>query len=286
MKSTLTYQTVWRRLAKIYGEGEAKALTRMVYELRYGLTLSDLYVGRDVEVSQDELEDVVCRLEQHEPIQYIIGVAEFCGRRFVVDRRVLIPRPETEELCGWVLSEKSSLEQLTGGCSILDVGTGSGCIAITLAAGIPQAKVTAWDLSDGALQVARMNAKRICVDVSFVQMDALNIPHTSSSSGSGYDIIVSNPPYIINKERANMEANVLDYEPHNALFVPDNDPLRFYRTISQYALVALRTDGWLYFEINPLYAEDLKLMLQTMGFHSIEVKKDQYGKQRMMRARR
>jgi release factor glutamine methyltransferase len=192
----------------------------------------------------------------------------------------------TEELCGWVLSEKSSLEQVTGGCSILDVGTGSGCIAITLAAGIPQAKVTAWDLSDGALQVARMNAKRICVDVSFVQMDALNIPHTSSSSGSGYDIIVSNPPYIINKERANMEANVLDYEPHNALFVPDNDPLRFYRAISQYALVALRTDGWLYFEINPLYAEDLKLMLQTMGFHSIEVKKDQYGKQRMMRARR
>ena len=183
MKSTLTYQTVWRRLSKIYGEGEAKALVRMVYELRYGLTLSDLYVGRDVEVPQDELEDVVCRLEQHEPIQYIIGVAEFCGRRFMVDRRVLIPRPETEELCGWVLSEKSSLEQLTGGCSILDVGTGSGCIAITLAAGIPQAKVTAWDLSDGALQVARMNAKRICVDVSFVQMDALNILQSNRLDG-------------------------------------------------------------------------------------------------------
>jgi release factor glutamine methyltransferase len=168
---------------------------------------------------------------------------------------------------------------------LLDIGTGSGCIAITLAAEMPDAEVTAWDISAEALEVARENAKRTHVNVSFEQVDALNLPHSSFLT-SHFSLIVSNPPYICNKERACMEANVLEHEPHTALFVPDDDPLLFYRAIAQYGQTALEPRGWLYFEINPLYAQPLGDMLHMMSYHDIELKLDQYGKQRMIRAKR
>ena len=167
---------------------------------------------------------------------------------------------------------------------LLDIGTGSGCIAITLAAMYPKAEVTAWDISPEALEVARENAKRTHVNVSFEQIDILHLP--SNLLHQTYDLIVSNPPYICNKERACMEANVLEHEPHTALFVPDDDPLLFYRAIAQYGQTALEPEGWLYFEINPLYAQPLSDMLHMMSYHDIELKLDQYGKQRMLRAKR
>ena len=281
----MSYQELWRRLAKVYDEGEAKAIARLVFEERYGLTLSDLLMGRDSEVSQNELELIAQRLEQQEPIQYVLGNTVFCGHTFLVNRHVLIPRPETEELCQWIINHSIDSHH---SMEILDIGTGSGCIAITLAAGIKQAKVTAWEISADAIKIASENARRNNVDVLFQQVDILNpsIKQHPSSNTQHLDIIVSNPPYICQKERTTMEQNVLDYEPHSALFVPDDTPLLFYQAIGKYALTALKKNGWLYFEINPLYAESLQKMLSMMAFHDIEIKKDQYGKKRMIRAQR
>ena len=282
----MTYNELWRQLVQIYDEGEAKAIARMVYEERFGLTLSDIYLGRDTQLSADcqtELEEIAKRLMQGEPVQYVLGRADFCGRTFMVNKHVLIPRPETEELCQWIKSTQKEPSLL---CTLLDIGTGSGCIAITLAAEMPEAEVTAWDISAEALSVACENAKRTHVHVSFEQVDILHLPSSVIHLTSAFDLIVSNPPYICNKERATMEANVLEHEPHTALFVPDDDPLLFYRAIAQYASTALKPGGWLYFEINPLYAEPLRDMLNMMLYHDIEIKEDQYGKQRMIRAKK
>lgn len=278
----MTYNEMWRQLAQVYGDGEAKAIARMVYEIRYGLSLSDILLGKDTQLTADhqaELKEITERLLQQEPVQYILGQTDFCGQAFLVNHHVLIPRPETAKLCQWIIDDS------TGGQSpcVLDIGTGSGCIAITLAAALPDAQVTAWDISDEALRVAAENAKRTDVNVSFKQVDVLNIPHSSFLTPH-FSLIVSNPPYICNKERAYMESNVLEYEPHTALFVPDNDPLLFYRSIARYALTALKPGGWLYFEINPLYADSLREMLSVMSYSDIETKEDQFGKRRMMRA--
>lgn len=281
------YRKLWQRLAQQYGEDEAKAIVRMVLEVRFGLSWPDIVCGNTPELSTNDLsalETIIRRLEQSEPVQYVLGQAEFGGRTFMVNHNVLIPRPETYELCQWVLEAVRSINDDEHGVSLLDVGTGSGCIACTLAAELPDAKVTAWDISADALAVARENARRLGVDVSFSQTDILN--SHSSSLISHFSFIISNPPYICNKERSTMERNVLDYEPDLALFVPDDDPLLFYRSIAQYALQALQPDGWLYFEINPFYAEPLCEMLRDMRFSRIELKIDQYGKQRFVRARK
>lgn len=324
------YNDLWRRLAHIYGENEAKAIARLVYEVRYGLSFADLLMGREANVPQQELEDIVQRLERQEPVQYVLGQADFCGRTFHVDEHVLIPRPETEELCRWIVEEVGSerpcdseqLQKKNGALSILDIGTGSGCIAVTLAADIPQARVTAWDISEGALHVARGNARRHGVSIAFERVDVLSLEQPASGtqppSPGSYHLIVSNPPYICNKERASMEANVLEHEPHEALFVPDDDPLLFYRAIARYALTALASGGWLYFEINPLYADALCDMLRSCAapsspaphctphcptappcaavsspaphcaarFCRVEARQDAYGRQRMIRAQR
>lgn len=285
----MDYQQLWRQLARVYGEGEAKAIARMVYEVRYGLSFSDLLMGRDASVSQTDVEQIAERLMRQEPVQYVLGQADFCGRTLVVNSHVLIPRPETEELCRWIVSACADVRTGAGDdFQVLDVGTGSGCIAITLAAEIPMAKVTAWDISEQALAVARENACRAMVDVSFNQVDVLDMPSASrdGSVTSEYDVIVSNPPYIVDKERAGMAPNVLEHEPHTALFVHDDDPLLFYRVIAGYGQKALKEDGWLYFEINPLYVDALRELLGAMSYHDIMVMTDQYGKQRMMRAQR
>lgn len=282
----MTYQQLSRRLAKIYDEGEAKAIARMVYEVRYGLTMSEMLLEGEKELSSkgvrsEELEEIAQRLERKEPVQYVLGEAEFGGRMFHVAPGVLIPRPETAELCQWI-SLTANCQQPTA--SILDIGTGSGCIAVTLATEIPEAKVTAWDISAEALNIARKNAQRHHVNVQFEQVDILN--GQLSTVNSQLSIIVSNPPYICRQEAKAMEQNVLDYEPHTALFVPDDDPLLFYRAIADYGLTALKEDGWLYFEINPLYADELATLLSKMSYHDIEIKKDMFNKLRFVRGRR
>ena len=277
----MTYQQLWCRLVPIYGEGEAKAIARTVYEQCYGLTMADLCMGRDADLPAEELETMAERLERMEPVQYVTGLADFCGRSFLVDERVLIPRPETEELCQWIIAEVTDNRLASDRLSMLDIGTGSGCIAITLAAAWPQATVTAWDMSEDALQVAAENARRQGVSICFEQQDAL---HPNASGSSKYDLIVSNPPYICHKESTSMERNVLDYEPHTALFVPDDDPLLFYRAIAQYACSALHDGGSLYFEVNPLYVNDLQKMFSMMSYHDIKTQYDAYGKTRMIRA--
>ena len=283
----MTYNEMWRKLAQVYDEGEAKAIARLAYEVRFGLTFTDLCLGKDTQLSADDQAqsaEICRRLLQQEPVQYVLGQAEFCGHTMMVNEHVLIPRPETEELCQWVVSEMSDERLEVRDFSILDIGTGSGCIAVTLAAALPQAEVTAWDISAEALQVARENARRSGVPVTFQQVDMLNTHHVPLATQ--WELIVSNPPYICYKERAMMESNVLDHEPHTALFVPDDDPLLFYHAIAEYGQKALKVGGWLYFEINPLYADELTDMFCAMSYHDIETKEDQYGKQRMIRARR
>jgi release factor glutamine methyltransferase len=285
----MNYNELWRQLTQIYDEGEAKAIARMTYEERFGLTLSDIYLGKDTQLSADcqtELEEIAKRLLQGEPIQYVLGQTDFCGRTFMVNEHVLIPRPETEELCQWIVGSEQR-KVISDKYSILDIGTGSGCIACTLAAEMPEAEVTAWDISEEALKMARENANHNNVHVTFEQVDVLNLPSPlplGGGRGEALSLIVSNPPYICNKERDAMETNVLEHEPHTALFVPDDDPLLFYRAIAQYGQSALKDGGWLYFEINPLYADDMQRMLSMMSYHDIEIKEDQYGKQRMIRA--
>ena len=277
----MTYNELWRQLTQVYDEGEAKAIARLVYEVRFGLMPADLFIGKDTQLSTDDqilLEEIAKRLLQQEPVQYVLSEAEFGGRTFHVEPGALIPRPETYELCQWIVGNGRRIMK-DESYSILDIGTGSGCIACTLAADIPNAKVTAWDISDDALRIAAENAKRTHVHVSFEKVDALNIPITSQ-----FDTIVSNPPYICNKERVTMERNVLEHEPELALFVPDDNPLLFYRAIARYAKQALNPGGELYFEINPLYVNEMQTMLCQEGFAHTEIKEDQFGKQRFTKS--
>ena len=276
----MTYEEFWHPLQTLYDTGEAKAIARTVLEVCFNLTMTDILCGKVTQLSandQNKLKEILQRLLTGEPVQYVLGEADFGGKTFLVEPGVLIPRPETYELCEWVLEER--------GINILDIGTGSGCIAITLALGIPEAKVTAWDISDKALKIAAENAKLANVNVSFEQVDILApLPFTLHPSPLTYDIIVSNPPYILNKERARMERNVLNYEPELALFVPDDDPLLFYRAIARYAIRFLKPDGRLFFEINPLCINDLQQMLNNEGFSYTEVRNDQFDKQRFIKS--
>ena len=295
----MTYEDYWHRLSSLYDTDEAKAIVRWVLDVRFGMSFTDILCGKVSELSADdqtELEKIMLRLEKGEPVQYVIGVADFCGRQFHVAPGVLIPRPETAELCRWITSHgdrhsvRFDLTECLSPCEVIDIGTGSGCIAITLALEIPEAKVTAWDISDEALHIAQGNAKALEAEVIFEKKDVLIIipeqssPTHSLSLTSKYDIIVSNPPYICDKEKEAMEKNVLEHEPHLALFVPDDDPLLFYRAIAKYALEALKPDGMLFFELNPIYAEDTESMLLDMGFKHTELRKDQYGKLRFLKA--
>jgi release factor glutamine methyltransferase len=262
------------QLSRCYDAGEANALTFYLLERRYGLTRTQLYMGKGRQFSpneQRELHEILDRLCKKEPVQYVLGEAEFCGHLFRVTPAVLIPRPETEELVRWILSEQPSP------CRVLDIGTGSGCIALSLAAQLPESTVEGWDISDDALTVARENAGRLEVTARFVRHDIL-----SEQPVGEWDVVVSNPPYITPSEKACMDANVLDHEPHIALFVPQDDPLLFYRTIAQYALGHLVPGGRLYFEINRAYASEMRDMLQGLGYTHIELRKDANDNPRMM----
>lgn len=284
----MNYETLWQRLTDIYETGEAKAIVRLVLEVRFGLSMTDILCGKIEKlttVEQKDLNHIIQRLETGEPVQYVLGEAEFGGRTFHVEPGVLIPRPETYELCQWIMEEGRGKKEEGRNTSILDIGTGSGCIACTLAAELADAEVTAWDISDDALRIATENAKRTNVHVSFEKVDVLNTSLLNRERPAmGLDIIVSNPPYICNKERATMERNVLEHEPELALFVPDDVPLLFYRTIARFAAKALNPGGALYFEINPLYVSEMQQMLSEEGFSHTEIRNDQFGKQRFTKS--
>ena len=279
-----TYQQFWQSLTPLYDAGEAQAIVRTVLDVEYGMTLTDIICGKVNELSSDEernLEEIIARLQNGEPVQYVLGEADFAGRTFHVEPGVLIPRPETAELCQWIEEEVSSLGA-DDTKQILDICTGSGCIAITLGLTIPNSEVTGWDISEDALRIAQGNVEMLKAgNVRIEYQNALMLPKTAETA----DIIVSNPPYICEKEKADMEKNVLEHEPSIALFVPDEDPLKFYRAIAEYASSALKSEGALYFEINPIYEKETREMLEELGFKDIETKEDAFGKKRMMKAK-
>lgn len=372
----MTYNQLWKRLTAIYNEREAQAIVRTVLDALFGMSLTDICLGKVTQLSADDttrLEKIMQRLEKSEPVQYVLGAEWFAGRLFDVAPGVLIPRPETEDLVKWACNEakekekednskeergkeeeevskkrealkkeeqplssplkeekeglrkgedasqkeeqpssfplkeeKEGLrkgedapqkeEQLLSSLlknnkevpkkgeeaphpSILDIGTGSGCIAITVALALPQARVTAWDISTDALAIAAGNAHRLGASVRFEHQDALNAPDDEER----WDVIVSNPPYICDRERADMSDNVLSYEPELALFVPDSDPLLFYRAIARYASKALKPGGRLLFETNTAYAHEVAQTMADEGFTAIEVRNDCFGKPRMVK---
>ena len=264
-------------LATVYSDGEIKALTRILATELLGVSQMAFYMKDDIALTAEQealLNDAIERLQKHEPIQYILGYSDFCGLRFKVTPATLIPRPETSELVEWIANESNGTE------SILDIGTGSGCIAVSLASKLPKSSVSAWDISAEALAVAEENSKANSCTVTFKQVDIL----AYEPAGEQFDIIVSNPPYIKEVEKEQMEANVLDWEPHTALFVPDCDPLLFYRAIAEKATTMLRPGGKLYFEINRAYGNDTCAMLASLGYTDIELRKDFADNDRMIRA--
>ena len=347
----MTYNQLWKRLTAIYNEREAQAIVRTVLDALFGMSLTDICLGKVTQLSADDttrLEKIMQRLEKSEPVQYVLGAGWFAGRLFDVAPGVLIPRPETEDLVKWACDEakekekednskdergkeekeiskkgeapqkeeqllssplKEEEERLRKGKdasqkeeqhlssllksnkevsekgeevphpSILDIGTGSGCIAITVALALPQARVTAWDISTDALAIAAGNAHRLGASVRFEHQDALSAPDDEER----WDVIVSNPPYICDKERADMSDNVLSYEPELALFVPDSDPLLFYRAIARYASKALKPGGRLLFETNTAYVHEVAQAMADEGFTAIEVRNDCFGKPRMVK---
>lgn len=264
-----------------YPDSEALSLAKMLLVEAFGFSTLELYGGKDKEISGkrlDVLHEMIARLKKNEPIQYVLGVETFCGLTFEVDGNVLIPRPETRELVEWVAADWKKASP----CRILDIGTGSGCISVCLAKFLEDAEVEAWDISEGALQVAHRNAARNDVDVLFRHQDVLK----ALPDGRRYDVIVSNPPYITESEKQDMEANVLDWEPATALFVPDADPLLFYRRIAELGIPMLKEGGALYFEINRAYGKETAHMLGTLGYKRIELRKDDWGNDRMIKANR
>ena len=370
----MTYNQLWKRLTAIYNEREAQAIVRTVLDALFGMSLTDICLGKVTQLSADDttrLEKIMQRLEKSEPVQYVLGAGWFAGRLFDVAPGVLIPRPETEDLVKWACDEakekednskeergkeekevskkgeapqkeeqllssplkeeeeglrkgkdasqkeeqplssllKEEKEGLRKGedasqkeeqplssllkhnkevsekgeevphPSILDIGTGSGCIAITVALALPQARVTAWDISTDALAIAAGNAHRLGASVRFEHQDALSAPDDEAR----WDVIVSNPPYICDRERADMSDNVLSYEPELALFVPDSDPILFYRAIARYASKALKPGGRLLFETNTAYVHEVAQAMADEGFTAIEVRNDCFGKPRMVK---
>ena len=263
-------------LGRRYDAQELETIKRALCTELLGVSALAFYTKETLPANSERdslLESALARLAKGEPLQYVIGSTPFCGLTFKVDSRVLIPRPETAELVEWVAQDADSKG------SLLDVGTGSGCIAISLAHRLPGWKVQGWDISDGALEVARENSRLNGTQVEFRKVDILN-----ADPDCRFDVIVSNPPYVLDSEKGQMEDTVLDYEPHLALFVSDTDPLLFYRAIAAFGHRNLNPSGRLYFEINPLKVEEMKDMLMGAGYRDVEVRNDIFGKPRMIKA--
>lgn len=271
-----------RRLETRVDSREAYWFARDMVEDVLGYSEVDFLLKGDEEVSGfiiSKMEAIVTRLLEGEPLQHVLGWARFAGLRFDVTPHTLIPRPETQELVDEIIHRHGGEKDLR----VMDIGTGSGCIAISLARVLRFARVSAVDISRDALDVARENAKRLKVDVDFRLRDALALV---AEPADRYDIIVSNPPYIANKERREMEPVVLDYEPASALFVPDEDPLCFYRSIARWGMEVLIPGGEVWFEINPLYASPMVEMMNAMGYVEVELMKDMQNRDRILRVKK
>ena len=323
----MTYSEIWHRIATSYDDGEARAIARILIEELFGLSYADIVCGATEQLSADDtlrLDTAVRRIEQGEPLQHVLGYADFCGNRFCVNGSVLIPRPETEWLVdegaklmdGCIASDETQHKAPHSPKRILDIGTGSGCIAISLKLRLGDAYVEAWDISEEALRTAQDNADALKAEVVFRKRDALKAEEEGCSEeeclqggalvssapteqamdsinyseanilAAPWDLIVSNPPYICDSERSAMDDNVLLHEPHTALFVPDDDPLRFYRAIARYALLTLNIGGSLLFECNTRYAEATGTMLSDMGFEEVTVSDDCFSLPRFVRGRK
>ncbi len=323
----MTYSEIWHRIATSYDDGEARAIARILIEELFGLSYADIVCGATEQLSADDtlrLDTAVRRIEQGEPLQHVLGYADFCGNRFCVNGSVLIPRPETEWLVdegaklmdGCIASDETQHKAPHSPKRILDIGTGSGCIAISLKLRLGDAYVEAWDISEEALRTAQDNADALKAEVVFRKRDALKAEEECCSEeeclqggalvssapteqamdsinyseanilAAPWDLIVSNPPYICDSERSAMDDNVLLHEPHTALFVPDDDPLRFYRAIARYALLTLNTGGSLLFECNTRYVEATGTMLRDMGFEEVTVSDDCFCLPRFVRGRK
>lgn len=269
-----------KELLSLYDEKEIESFFYIILEKNHQLKRIDLALNPEMILDGQHLKqwkNIVSDLKIHKPIQYILQETFFYNLPFYVDENVLIPRPETEELVDLVLSNNPTIQQ-SKNPKIVDIGTGSGCIAIALAATIPNATVFAIDVSEKALEVAQKNANLNEVNVTFLQKNILE----TNDLEHAFDIIVSNPPYVRNLEKAEINANVLEYEPHLALFVEDNDALLFYRKIADLAKKNLKPNGQLYFEINQYLGKETVELLQELGFQNIELKKDIYGNDRMI----
>lgn len=296
----MTYHDICQRLTPLYGPQEAKAMTRMLLEDLFSLSFADILCGATEHLSDADtlrLQQSVARLLDAEPLQYVTGTAFFCGHPFHVAPGVLIPRPETE----WMVDTAVGIATASAP-RILDIGTGSGCIAISISLALSDrhCHTEAWDISEDALRIAADNAARLGAEVKFRRRDALRLEEdfpaeenqggaeelSDTNAAETWDIIVSNPPYICNREAADMHANVLRHEPHLALFVPDTDPLLFYSAIARYAMRNLRKGGWLLFECNTLYAHDTAQMASDMGFATSVVEDDCFGKPRFVKAQK
>lgn len=259
---------------------------RMLMSHITGLSTAQLLAEPNLQLTEEQQEwmnEAVVRLQNNEPIQHVLGYSEFYGRRFKCDGRALVPRPETEELVDWIINDCSTLNSQLPTLNIVDIGTGTGCIALSLAKELVNAKVTALDISEKALSLAKENAELLeTKNVDFIKGDILN--KTFNSQLSTFNFIVSNPPYVRECEKVDMEANVLNYDPHTALFVSNDDPLIFYRNIAEFALTHLAPDGALYFEINQYLSQETCDLLVALGYKNVELRKDINDNPRMVKA--
>lgn len=276
MKATIQY--IRKELSTLYDPEETEGLIKIIFNYLKGYTLTDLTLRREEVLSDAEIgkvREIVARLSMHEPIQYILGYADFAGLTLKVGPSVLIPRPETEELVRWIIDRES------GNLNVLDAGTGSGCIALALKKKCPGWNVSACDISPGALLIAAENAAINDLSIDFFRADILE--WTENQKTACFDLIVSNPPYVTLQESRYMNRNVLDYEPHSALFVPDSQPLMFYESILRIAKSNLVPHGRIYFEINESMGQKMQEVLFREGFANMETRKDIHGRDRMIR---
>ena len=279
MQSCISH--IRQTLGQHYSSSEINGFIRIIFESVCGYSLTDLILYKNNILSDSlrkQIDKIVEHIDQNEPIQYVLGRSLFCGISFSVTPDVLIPRPETEELVELITARHAGSAP-----RILDMGTGSGCIAVSLAKKLPESRVEAWDISEKALQVARKNAQENQANVTFKQVDITR--ELPPEAVQPYDIIVSNPPYVCLREKAEMERNVLDYEPHLALFVPDEDPLLFYRAILRAGKRLLAEGGFIYFEINRMFGHQTVSLLRQNGYEKTEIIQDLSGNDRMVAAR-
>jgi release factor glutamine methyltransferase len=278
------FATYKQNLVTVYDAQETEAITLMVLTEILNASKATIKAFPEKELTltqQEEANNILTQLKTGKPLQYALGYTEFYGLKFLVNTSTLIPRPETEELVQWVLDSVEGYKLKVEGLNLLDIGTGSGCIAISLKKNLPAAKVSAIDISVDALNTAKENAKLNEVEVNFIQADILN----SQLATRNFQLIISNPPYVTLEDKKRMHTNVTDFEPHTALFVPEDDPLLFYRAIADFALINLMGNGLLFFEINESLGKETAALLQSKGFKNIELRQDMSGRDRMIKAK-